>query len=113
MLNDRYVNNSGMNTDLESKGLITPGWMKENLSKQILPNGICSYPTVLGVCPNSDVCLSCEYFRTSKKYLPTHEKQLEELEKQILIYESNGWINNLDTAREQKRQLEEIIKALT
>lgn len=112
MLNDRYVNNSGMNIELESKGLITPGWIKGNLSKQILPNGICSYPTVLGVCPNSDVCLSCEYFRTSKKYLSVYEKQLEELEKQILIYESNGWINNLDTAREQKKQLEQIIDSL-
>lgn len=113
MLNDRYINKSGINIDLESKGLIHPGWIKENLSKQVLPNGICSYPAVLGVCPNSDICLSCEYFRTSKKYLPVHEKQLEELEKQILIYESNGWVNNLDTAREQKKQLEQIIKALT
>lgn len=113
MLNDKYVNRSGINTSLESKGLIHPGWIKENLSKQVLPNGICSYPAVLGVCPNSDICLSCEYFRTSKKYLPVHEKQLEELEKQILIYESNGFINNLDTAREQKKQLEKIIKALT
>lgn len=113
MLNDKYVDKSGVNTPLESKGLIHPDWMKENLSKQVLANGICSYPTVLGVCPNSDVCLGCEYFRTSKKYLPIHEKHLEELEKQILIYESNGWTNNLDTAKEQKKQLEEIIKALT
>lgn len=113
MLNDKYVNKSGVNTPIESKGLIHPGWMKENLSKQVLANGICSYPTVLGVCPNSDVCLDCEYFRTSKKYLPIHEKHLEELEKQILIYESNDWVNNLDTAREQKKQLEQIIKALT
>lgn len=113
MLNDKYVDKSGISAALESKGLIHPGWIKENLSKQVLSNGICSYPTVLGVCPNSDVCLDCEYFRTSKKYLPIHEKHLEELEKQILIYESNGWVNNLDTAREQKKQLEEIIKALT
>lgn len=109
MLNDRYVDASGMENSLDLTELIHPGWVKDNLSKQVLPNGICSYPTILGVCPNSDICLNCKYFRTSSKYLDVHKKHLEELEKQIILYESNGWVNNLETTKEQKKKLENII----
>ena len=78
----------------------------------MLPNGICSYPTILGVCPNADVCLNCEYFRTSKRYLDVHKQHLEKLETQIVTYKSNGWIHNLETALKQKEQLEKIISTL-
>lgn len=112
MLNDRYINNAGNYTSLENKQLTHPEWIKENLSKQVLPNGICSYPTILGVCPNADVCLNCEYFRTSKRYLDVHKQHLEKLETQIVTYKSNGWIHNLETALKQKEQLEKIISTL-
>lgn len=112
MLNDKYIDNSGGFALLESNNSLQPSWTKENLNKQMLPNGICSYPTALGVCPNADVCLECEFFRTSKRFLEVHKNHLKEIEKQIPIYESNGWINNLETAKKQQQVLLKIIAAL-
>lgn len=112
MINDKYINNAGGFTLLESKNSLQPGWIKENLNKQMLPNGICSYPTALGVCPNADVCIECDFFRTSKRFLDVHKNHLLEIEKQIQIYESNGWINNLKTSKKQREILLKIIKSL-
>lgn len=111
MKNDEYFDYQGASVSL-SNNLEKPAWVKENFSKHILPNGICGNPAALGVCPHSMACLDCKYFRTSKRFLEAHKKQLEELEKNILLYEKNNWLPNLETSRKQKRILERIIESI-
>ena len=112
MLNDTYIDKSGMNSPITSKDEISPSWTTSNISKQILPNGLCCYPTALGHCPNADICLNCTYFRTSKKFLPVHEQQLEKLKNDLIIYESNNFIHNIETTKQTIKSLERIIKSL-
>lgn len=112
MKNDLYVNSKGQTQLLDNDTLEQPAWIKKGFSKHVLPNGICGFPTALGVCPNSMVCLDCEYFRTSKRFLEVHKNQLNELEKNILIYEREGYLPNLETAKKQREILLRIIKTL-
>lgn len=112
MINDEYVDRSGMNSPIIQGNNISPSWTTSNISKQVLPNGLCCYPSVLGHCPNADICLNCEYFRTSKKFLSVHEQQLEKLKKELVIYESNNYIHNIETTKQTIKSLEKIIETL-
>lgn len=111
MKNDEYFDYQGAAVPL-GNDLEKPAWVKEHFNKHILPNGICGNPSALGVCPHSMACLDCQYFRTSKRFLEVHLKQLEELEKNILLYEKNRWLPNLETAKKQKEILEKIIETI-
>ena len=116
LLEDRYVGKTGELNPLydktDAKALETVEWLKDGLNKHVLSNGLCAYPTKLGVCPNMDICLDCEHFRTSKKFLPVLKEQLSTIEARIPLYESNKWMPNLLTAQKQKAQLEAIITKL-
>ena len=109
-----YIDNSGYkNPAIPDNSYSTlSDWIEANIESQSLPNGLCTYPRKLGVCPHYDACLSCEYFRTSIKYLDVHKEYLKELEEKIPVYESNGWINNLETAKLQRDNLKKIINGL-
>lgn len=50
-------------------------WMHYMLG-QILPNGYCSYPARLGVCPHANRCLFCDQFKTTVEFLPVLKRQL-------------------------------------
>lgn len=50
-------------------------WMHYMLG-QILPNGYCSYPVKLGVCPHANRCLFCDQFKTTVEFLPVLQRQL-------------------------------------
>lgn len=83
-----------------------------DLTKRALSNGFCGNPAILSVCPVADSCLTCEYFRTNEEFLDIHKKHLEEVEKNIKFYEEKGYLPNLETAKETKKALENIINAL-
>ncbi len=87
-------------------------WLKDNLRGQVLSNGICGQPNNLGKCPASDACLTCEYFKTSKKFLPVLKNQFDTIKSRLPIYEANGYLPNLETAKEQLLILGNIIQKL-
>lgn len=104
-LHDKYISNYG-----EFKPLAFDN--ESDVNKKALGNGFCGFPDKLGTCPYSDICLSCEFFRTSKKFLDIHKKHLEEIRKNIVTYELNGWIPNLESAKETEKILIKIIDTL-
>ena len=53
-------------------------WM-HHVIHQILPNGFCSLPTELGVCPHANACLFCKSFYTTKEFLPVLRYQQEKI----------------------------------
>lgn len=53
-------------------------WM-HHVIHQILPNGFCSLPTELGVCPHANACLFCSSFYTTKEFLPVLRYQREKI----------------------------------
>lgn len=103
---------NGLISDVDKEFFVTAEWMRQNIETQTLPNGVCSYPMKLGVCPHFEACLTCPYFRTSIDYLELHKQHLAKLENDIVIYEGNGWLPNLQTAIKQKEALIKIINAL-
>lgn len=105
-LHAKYIENAGKESALDK---LTD---EDTLQKYALPNGYCNYPSKLGVCENADICLNCEFFRTSLRFLDTHKKQLEEIKKQIIYYKANGFNSNLETALRTKATLETIIAKL-
>lgn len=102
---DKYINNYGTYSSMEFEN-------PDGLNKKALGNGYCGYPSKLGTCPYSDICLRCEFFRTSKQFLDIHKKHLEETRKNIVMYENNGYLNNLATAKENEKILIKIIESL-
>lgn len=87
-------------------------WDKDNLRGRILPNGICGQPESLGACPAADACLTCQYFKTSKSFLPILKNQLDTIQSRLPIYEANNWIPNIETAKEQISILTGFIERL-
>ena len=87
-------------------------WLKDNLRGQVLSNGICGQPQALGKCPNANACLSCEHFKTSKKFLPVLKNQLETIKSRLPVYEADGNLPNLETAKENIVLLTDLIQKL-
>lgn len=87
-------------------------WMKDSLKNYVLPNGICGKSTKLQKCPAVDACLSCPYFKTSKRFLSVHKEQLATIKARLPIYEANGWKPNIETAKRQIIELENLIARL-
>ena len=87
-------------------------WMKASLKSYILPNGICGKSTKLEKCAAVDACLSCPYFKTSKRFLSVHKEQLATIKARLPIYEANDWKPNIETAKRQIKELEDLIAQL-
>lgn len=104
--------NTNSSNNLDDKFLKVVDWMNHTTEMQVLPDGLCSYPMRLGTCPNFEACLSCEYFRTGIEHLEIHKKHLAAIENKIPLYEANGWIQNLETAKAQRDSLKKIISTL-
>ena len=86
--------------------------MKDSLKNYVLPNGICGKSTKLQKCPAVDACLSCPYFKTSKRFLSVHKEQLATIKARLPIYEANDWKPNIETAKRQIAELENLIARL-
>lgn len=104
MKENKYISKCG--------SAVLPREIKENIRAFVLPNGVCTMSDKLGVCPAVDACLSCPHFTTSVKFLDKHKEQLDTIKKALPIYEVNGWINNIVTAKRQIKELEGIIERL-
>lgn len=104
MQEDKYISKCG-----ESE---LSHWLKETLQEHILPNGVCGLSAKLGTCPALDACFSCPHFLTSKKFLHVHKNELAAIKSRLPIYEANGWIANIETAKRQIKELENIIQKL-
>ncbi len=104
MQEDRYIEKTG-----EVK---LSRWLKDNLRGQVLSNGICGQPANLGKCPAANACLTCDYFRTSKKFLPVLRNQLETIKSRLPVFEADGCLPNVETAKEEILILENLIQKL-
>lgn len=87
-------------------------WMKKRLSAQLLPNGVCSRPVVLGECGKCNACLECPDFRTSSEFLPVHREHLGRARSFIEAAKAAGWTSQLEPAIRLKSKLEKIIENL-
>lgn len=87
-------------------------WLKNNLKAQALPNGFCSLPVSLGICPYSNACLTCEYFKSTKGHLQILKKQLIRTEALIEILKEKDLEEQLKINYEVKRNLERIITSI-
>lgn len=103
---------NSLSNDIDEKFLKVVDLMNQTTEMQVLPDGLCSYPMRLGTCPNFEACLTCEFFRTSVDYLELHKQHLAAIENKIPLYEANGWIDNLETAKAQRDSLKKIIAGL-
>ena len=104
MQEDKYIQKTGEVT--------LSKWLKDNLRGQVLSNGICGQPTNLGKCPAANACLHCNYFRTSKKFLPVLRNQLQTIKSRLPIFEADGCLPNIETAKEDILILENLIQKL-
>ena len=55
---------------------------------------------------------SCEYFRTSKSFLPALKNQLDMIKSRLPIYEANNYLVNIERAKEQIEILKNLIERL-
>lgn len=90
---------------------ITVEWLRENLDKQALSNGLCCLPCQVK-CPHTNSCIHCNNFITSLDYLDVHKKQLKLLESNLELYKVNGYVSNVVTTEKDIRQLKSIIERL-
>ena len=101
---DRYIEKTG-----EVK---LAKWLKDNLRGRVLANGICGQPEILGACPNADACLTCEHFKTSRTFFPVLQNQLKTIKSRLPVYEADGCLPNIETAKEQINVLESLIQKI-
>jgi integrase/recombinase XerD len=106
---EQLVNDIAIGTDINA---IDARWLKKNILMQALPNGTCALPVVSNKCPHANACLTCTNFRTDKRHLDSHKKQLEYTVKIIDIAKSNGWKRQEEMNIPVKDNLEKIISAL-
>lgn len=85
---------------------------EENEENMILPNGLCTNPSKLGICPHYEACLSCQFFRTSIDYLELHKQHYADLQKKSVIYEKNNLTINYLTTKKEMEGLKKIIDSL-
>lgn len=110
----KVVNNKGEVVVPENPDLDTAEmqWVKKNMKAQTLPDGFCGLP-VTKTCPaQDDPCSNCSFFRTTRQYLETHKKRLEETEKLIENARKNGWERQVEKNLPIAENLRKIIRGL-
>lgn len=90
---------------------ITVEWLRENLDKQALANGLCCLPCQVK-CPHTNSCIHCNNFITSLDYLDIHKEQLKLLESNLELYKTNGYVSNVATTEKDIKKLKDIIERL-
>lgn len=96
----------------ENEKIYEVQWLKNNLKSQALPNGFCSLPVSLGVCPYANVCLTCDYFKSTRGHLSTLKKQLIRTNALIEILKDRNLNEQLIVNLEVKKNLETIISSI-
>ena len=90
---------------------ITVEWLRDNLDKQALANGLCCLPCQVK-CPHTNSCIHCNNFVTTIDYLDIHKKQLELLEGNLELYKANSYVSNIATTEKDIEKLRDIIHRL-
>ena len=78
----------------------------------ILPNGLCTRPAMLPNCKHCNTCYGCNYFTTSKEWLPILKQQKERLIGFIDSAKNKGWNKAVINSQRTLEQLNKIIKNL-
>ena len=97
---------------LDSTDIAKVEWLKKSINAQILPNGMCALPVVMGKCPHGNSCLTCKEFRTSKEFLVVHKNQYEKTCSFLMYAQEKGWQRQVEVNEEIKKNLEIIISKL-
>lgn len=87
-------------------------WLRKNISGQSLPNGYCYLPVKAGSCPHANACLTCDYFRTDKRFLPVHKNHLQRTKRIIKKAKENKWERQVKMNTKVKNNLINIISTL-
>ena len=90
---------------------VTAEWLRQNLNKQILPNGYCCLPCKMS-CPHLNQCLTCKSFVTTIDFYDVHIIELENLKKLLPEYQKKGMLTLVATTEKRIAILEEIIEKL-
>ena len=86
-------------------------WIRERMA-QILPNGYCSYPVKLGLCPHANQCLFCDNFHTTKDFLPVFYRQSAKLALFLHTLEKSGQDKRYEAALKVKKRIDYLIQQL-
>ena len=103
---------------INSKGQkITPEHLKFDIQRAqiesaILPNGLCNRPAMLPSCQHCNTCFECQFFTTSKEWLPVLINQKKRLEEFIASSEAKGWDRAVTNSQRTLNELNYIIKKL-
>lgn len=109
--NEKLVDIKGRKHNYETKDR-DANWLKQNITSQALPNGLCALPFPEKKCPHANACLSCANFRTNIKFLSQHKEQLIKTKEIIKIAKQSGFTRQLEMNLQVKKNLERIIKNL-
>ena len=101
-----------IDTSMDIDDIAKVEWLKKSINAQMLPNGMCSLPVAMGKCPHGNSCLTCGDFRTSKEFLPVHQKHYQSVCSLLDYVKQQGWQRQIETNEEVKKNLETIIKRL-
>lgn len=108
----KYLNYRGEAIPLESDTERLQ-WLRNNISAQSLPNGLCALPVSMGKCPHCNACLDgCPYFQTSVEFIDIHKKHLEGIEQYIEQCVQQKWTKQLECAQRVRDNLTAIIGRL-
>lgn len=87
-------------------------WFKKNVNAQVLPNGYCRLPVIVGSCPHANACLDCTHFCTSEKFLMQHEEHLTLTKELLAVAKERQWQRQIETNTRVMERLEQIIDTL-
>ena len=87
-------------------------YMRKEINAQMLPNGICTRPVVLGNCIHNNSCLTCSEYRTSIAFLEVHKRHLRRVNEYIELSTMNGWLPQIESNKRIREILIKIIEKL-
>lgn len=85
---------------------------RKAILQQMLPNGICARPVLLGKCPYGNKCLSCPSFCTSVEYLPVHKQHRDEIANYLQMARDQGWETHIQATERDLDTINAIIEKL-
>ena len=86
--------------------------VRKAILQQMLPNGICARPVLLGRCPFGNKCLSCPSFRTSEEFLSVHRRQRHEIVNYLQVARNQGWKTHIQETEKDLDAINAIIQKL-
>ena len=85
---------------------------KAQIETAVLPNGLCTRPASLPSCQHCNTCFGCNYFTTSKEWLPVLKEQEQRLKNFLNSAEKRGWDKAVANSRRTLNRLETIIRKM-